>query len=158
MNEGMKIRGLITITVRDNKNGTIKETAKIENGVTLLGFENINDLLTGLGGSPITHLGIGWGVGSDTAFSNAQTDFQGTDQDRAVVTPTKLSNTEIEIVHTWIATEPSGAAFPITIHEIGTFLGIAPNKMLTRAVRPAGIIKDSADELEINYKLTLLPA
>lgn len=153
-NEGMKLNGILEIVVK-GPDGRIKQHDVITNAITLIGFENINDLITGAGGSPLTHIGVGWGVGSDTAFADTQTDFQGTDQDRKAVTPSKISEKILELVGTWIATEPTGASFPITIYEIGLFWGVAPDKMMCRAVRPAGIVKDSADTVEITYRITM---
>lgn len=152
----MKLRGQMDIRVIDPK-GKVKSHVVIENGITDIGFQNMNDLITALAtGYPLTHMGIGWGVGSDDAFDPTETDFQGTDQDRVSITPwTQPSEKEFQCVGTWNPTEPIGASFPFTIYEIGIFWGVAPDKMLSRAIRPAGIIRESVDTLEITYKFTM---
>lgn len=145
--------------------GIVKQHDIDHNALVLIGFDEINTAIRTGSMNAITHLGIGWGTGSDGAFADSQVNMQATDalptsgQDRIAPVITKVSEKVIRFVGVWNATEPvtAATAFPIAINEVGLFWnsGKADDEMLSRYLRSTPMNKDSADILQITYTITM---
>lgn len=162
--DGIKFKGTVEMQLI-GPDGVVKQHDVHHNALVLIGFDEINTAIRTGSMNAITHLGIGWGTGSDGAFADSQVNLQATDalpasgQDRIAPVITKVSEKEIRFVGTWAPTEPVSAAtaFPIAINEIGLFWnsGKADDEMLSRYLRSTAMNKDSVDTLVITYTLTM---
>lgn len=152
----MRIKDQLRITGRcemilRGPDGRVKEVAVFENDITDIGFDNVIDILTGLGGSALTYVGIGWGAGANTAFAGTQTDLQGASKDRKAATPTTGTKT-FTLSATWGPNEP--IAGTVGIEEVGSFWGASGANMFSRLVRPI-LNKLAVDSLNLNYVFTI---
>jgi hypothetical protein len=165
--EGMKLKGTVHGVLR-GPDGRVKEQFTQDNLIVDIGFENVNDLLTAVGGNALTHVAIGWAEPDATPGAPAASDINlpmpggtpplaGGKQDRVAAVVTKLTDTTFKLVSSWGSGEPASAgAFPVPIRSIGTFWnsGQADNELFSWVLRSV-INKASADTLEITFTYTL---
>lgn len=153
MHEHPKITGEVTIRVF-GPDGKLKDERKTENAITDAGF----DLICALLGNPtrptqLTHIGIGWGTGANTAFAATQTDLQGVNKDRNAATYAHTNGTKVfSLEATWGANDPSTSE--AIIEESGCFNAASGGTMLNRVVF-TGIAKQPADTVTIRWTFTL---
>ena len=149
----LKLVGRCEMILR-GPNGNIKDRQVIENDLSNNGFDLIAALLanpTPPAGysAKLTYLGIGWGVGANTAFNAAQTDLQGASKDRKSATYSHTLGTKIFYLQsTWGPNEPLASTVPI--EEVGSFNASTAGAMFSRLVRPM-LNKQAVDTLEVNY-------
>jgi len=155
MNEkaNISVKGMCEMILR-GPDGRIKQRMVAENDLTNNGF----DLIAALMANPtppsgysakVSYLGIGWGVGANTAFAAAQTDLQGASKNRKAATYSHTPGTKIFALQaTWGPNEP--LAGPVPIEEVGSFNAAAAGVMFSRLTRPL-LTKLAVDTLEFNY-------
>jgi len=155
INDRITIKGQVEVKVF-GPDGKLKQHEIGPNGITNDGLEKIVDGLVSGGMTAHNKMGIGFGVGANTAFAVGQTDLQGATKNK---TPTSISTTKIDgknwkITALWDVNNPSPSA-TVGIEEIGTFWGTAiSGEMFSRTVR-AIINKAPIDSLEITYTFTI---
>lgn len=153
MQERPQITGEVTIQLF-GPDGKLKDERKKKNTITNAGF----DLICALLGNPtrptqLTHIGIGWGTGANTAFAATQTDLQGANKDRNAATYAYTSGMKtFTLDATWGANDPSTSE--AIIEESGCFNAASGGTMLNRVVF-TGIAKQPADTLKITWTFTL---
>jgi len=163
----IKVTGHIHGILR-GPDGMIKEEFEQDNLVVTLGLENLNDLITGVGGSALTHLGVGWAEPDSEPGAPALTDINlpmpggtppwvGGYQNRKAAVVTQLSPTQFKLTVSWVAGEPATTAnWPKAIRCIGAFIaaGTGDNEIFAWTKR-APINKANADTIEFVYTFTL---
>lgn len=152
--EGMKLTGHLRIREFDPSGKLVEEHDLGMNEITDAGFDFIADVI----GNPaqpanMDYIGIGWGVGANTAFDPTQTDLQGASKDRNAATYAHTPGTKtFTLTASWGNGDPS--ASPITIEESGCMNAASGGTMLNRKTF-TGITKQPANTLEIEWTFTL---
>lgn len=153
MKESPRIAAEVIVQVI-SPDGKLKDERRTTNTITDAGF----DLICALLGNPtrptqLTHIGIGWGTGANTAFAATQTDLQGVNKDRNAATYAHTNGTKtFTLEATWGANDPSTSE--AVIEESGCFNAASGGTMLNRVVF-AGIAKQPADTIKFTWTFTL---
>lgn len=165
--DSMKVAGTLEIMWRD-RFGNVKGHFIERNLVVDIGFDNINSLLRGSGGSALSHIGIGWAEPDATPSAPAAGDINlpmpgGTPplangkQQRYAAVLTRIDEKNFKLVATIGNGEPSTAGgFPVPIRSIGTFwdAGVEDSELFAWVLR-AVMNKASADTFEITHTFTM---
>lgn len=162
--DGMKLTGRLDIVLK-GPDGRVKERHVDHNLIVDIGFQNINQLLRGAGGSALSHLGIGWAEPDTTPSAPAAGDINlptggNYKQQRYAAVLSQIDEKNFKAVASIGPGEPSSAgAFPVPIRSIGSFWnsGTADNEMFSWLLR-AVINKASADTVELTYTFTMANA
>ena len=154
LGEKIRVKGELEYTLRDAKTGKVEDHGFIHNDVTNLGWDLLADALAAPSGRPdvLSHMGIGWGTGSDDPFDAADTDLQGANKDRnAAVYSHTASSQELTMTGIWGANDPVPSG-TITVNEVALFNAGSGGTMFDR-VLTGGIAKTPSQELELRIKL-----
>lgn len=151
MNENLKLKGLISLTLTDSK-GNVKDKREIKNTITSAGLAQIALLAGDATAIPFTYLALGTGVTAaniaDTALQ-AETAASGLARAAATVSrvTTTVTNDTLQLLKAFTA----GASVAIT--ECGMFNAASTGTILGRQVF-AAVNVVSGDILTITYKVS----
>ena len=146
------LKGICEITVF-KPDGDIRDKREFHNDITNVGFDQLFDIL-GAAAQPdqISHIGIGWGVGANTAFAATQTDLQGASSDRkAAAYYHDIGDKDFRFIIVWGPNEPLASTVPI--EESGVFNAAAAGIMLNRKTFPV-LNKQKEDTVEVKWTFT----
>ena len=148
MKEKLMLKGRATFRLFD-KDGNLKYEDTVENGITDDGYDLVCQLLAGVGGNKLSHVGIG---DDDTAFDPTDTDLLGTSYRKAGTYAHTGGTKVFTITATWGQDEPIAGTF--AVKEGGVFNAASGGTMLSRLTR-AVLNKLADDTLEVEYEFTL---
>ena len=144
-NETLKLRGDVTITLRD-KHGNIKELHEHKNLVVSAGLAFICSRMAGNSPSVMSHMGVGSGT---TAAAAGQTDLVSILGSREALDSTTASGATVTYVCNLEAGDGTGA-----ITESAIFNAATGGTMLARVTFPV-VNKAADDTMNITHTITL---
>lgn len=146
--DGIKAKGIVSFDLT-HEDGSV-EHFESENMVVTAGLGVITNRLSGLGGTAMTHMGVG---SSSTAAATAQTDLQTAVGARVgLSSTTRVTTTVTNDAVQYAATFGPGVSTG-TLVEAGLFDAVSAGSMLARTVFGA-ITKAAGDSLTITWKIT----
>ena len=148
LENSIKATGELTIVVRDDKTGEIKQTLQAKNLVVTVGKTYLASRAVGVTSTVMSHMAIGTGTGTPVAGDTAL----GTEAGR--VTLASGSNSANAITYT--ATFPAGTGTG-AITEAGVFNSATPgaaNSILCRTTFPV-VNKAAGDSIAVTWVVTI---
>jgi hypothetical protein len=143
--ENLKMKGELSIVVRDETTGLIKQTLHVPNLVVTVGKNYIASRIVGTAASIMSHMSIGTGTATPAAGDTTL----GTEAGRvALASGTASTNTV-----TYTASFPAGTGTG-AITEAGVFNAASAGTMLCRTTFPV-VNKAAGDSIAITWVVTV---
>jgi hypothetical protein len=151
MNDTLKLKGLISLTVTD-KDGNLKDERLIKNTITSAGLAQIALLAGDASAVPFTYLALGTGtVAAEAADTALGTETSASGLERAAATVSRVTTTVANDTLQLVKTFTAGATAAIT--EAGIFNDASAGTLLGRQVFSAVNVV-SGDTLALTYKVS----